>query len=386
MDGCTGTLSANLYGQIQYLWTPDDNGNGYYQWYWWDSVDPLVFKFSVGSSDLGDPILRFLYKDSHGQDKLFALGAAVGQPGETDFEARVDPSTGYIALKATMSGASLALPTTKNASVGLQAEGDSGYNFRITPTCCPKLNDSWPFFAEDPLASHIMDLRIERLPDFHASQTQTLCDNMAKAEAVAQLKIDRLAEYSQSIMLEEASMPTGGPAEWRHRDLPICMDLCDSPNVCLDTGDCACGQFSCKSRQRSPWALATESPNLFSQASRSNQSAWAEADYLSKEVNRSSWLRVLHPHAARYFSQQPRFPKINVTSLPENVQTQRTNEPDRYDNLLPGTPGCFTADSAMERGLKLLSSEYDPESFVFLPYYEGSHWVSWPAYILQEKL
>jgi len=67
---------------------------------------------------------------------------------------------------------------------------------------------------------------------------------------------------------------------------------------------------------------------------------------------------------------------MNVTRLPEAVQTYRDGHPEKFDKLLPKRPGCLTSDSAIERGLKLLSRSIGDDSLVFLPYYQASGWVS----------
>ncbi len=247
------------------------------------------------------------------------------------------------------------------------------YRFRLTPLCCPGKKSPWPFYSEDPLGSAINDFRYETVREFTASPTKTMCRRLQEASTEAQTKLDHLRAMSRSIELEQAPMRSGSPSEWRHRHMPICVNLCDRPTTCLDTGSCACVQASCIPRARYPFAAFANLPTL----SYPSTVDWAALsvhapDILVNQVAQSSWLNVLHPHAARYLSQNPEFPNIHLTKLPDDIQKDRDENPVDYDQVHSIDFGCFSAHAVLERVVKLVGQEYTPDSLVFLPYYSGT--------------
>lgn len=396
LDGCSGTLAADLEGQPFYAYfdshmswgdpnRPDINpGFG-----WRDEDEPQPWDFSVKKSSKG-AVIRFtrLAQDKKDDkvEKSYHVSFEVPEKGaminkETQFLAKVDPMTGYVSLQLEKSGFPLVPWDPKPPPGG--GENDpvpdpektalGAFRFRLTPFCCPGKASPWPFFRDDPLASAILDDRLEQHRRFNASQIITLCKRLEDAEHLVQQRLDKLASDPRPVKLEEAPLPTGKPHDWRFRNLDVCTNLCDHPTVCLDTGDCACGQASCIPRKRFPFSDYANLPYLSYPPPKLSLN-WGEIEgvdpaALSGLVEKSTWLNVLRPGARRYLARNPNFPAINVTRLPDDVEKARADDPEKYDKVQTEWHGCYSADSVMERGAKLLSHDYAANNLVFLP-----HW------------
>ncbi|ORY27093.1 hypothetical protein BCR39DRAFT_578143 [Naematelia encephala] len=364
LDGCTGTLAANVDDQPLYAYRVDAEEGALPTYGWRDEDEPTSWQFRVQPSQ-GKAAIRFARRLEDGSTDYYEAledGRLLGS--QSDFLADVDPISGYISLAFASSGAPL------NPSHGAKVKGNE-FRFRVTPFCCPGKPAPWPFFREDPLASAISDQRRETVRHFNASQRATLCQRLQDARDVAQHKLARLESYSRPIVLEQAPLPTGAPFEWRMRNLDACTNLCDHPTVCVDTGKCACAQAACVPRPRFPFGSHANLPDLSYPSPKIDWNAITghDPDVLVDQVSKSSWLNVLRPGARRYLSRFPDFPIVNLTKLPDDVQTHRDHDPDEYDRLQTAWHGCFSADSVMERGIKLLSQEYTDQSLVFMPYY-----------------
>ena len=385
LDGCTGTVAAEGPGQVGYLFQNDDETDLSVRWGWRDDVEPQTWNFHVETEEAGGgAVIRFARQDSEGQEEYFQVresGQILGE-GETRFLAPVDPSTGYISLVLASSERPLESPYIDMTPLIPRQIGRT-HSFRITPFCCPGKKSPWPFFKEDPLASAINDLRFEVTRNFTASPTKTACHRIQEALDVAQAKLDRLQAMSSPVQLQQAPLPFGSPADWRHRHLPICSNLCDHPTICLDTAACACAQSSCVPRLRFPFTAFANLPGLSYPAPTLDWAALSvhDPDILVTQVAQSSWRNVLRPAAARYLGRDPEFPLINLTKLPDEVQRDRDGNPNDYDQVRSTGFGCFSADAVLERGVKLISRAYTPDSLVFLPYYAGTKSVRPPSLV-----
>lgn len=359
LDGCTGTIGVDGPENLEYLYQKDGEGSAPPTWEWRDDDEPQTWQFTVQSG----PIIRLSREDAKGREGFFEVpeeGRLLGS--QSRFGARVDPETGYISLSYL----------SKSPYTPQHLKGTSfGQRFRITPFCCPGKPTPWPFYREDPLASAINDQRLETYRLFNASQVNTRCQRLEQALHVADDKLARLEEYTTPITLDVAPLPTGVPADWRFRSLNFCTNLCDHPTICVDTGNCACSQSSCTPRARFPFGRFANLPDLSYPPTKIdwNSISGHDPDVLVDQVAKSSWLNVLRPSARRYLSRDPEFPAINLTRIPDEDQKHRDENPDEYDRLQTAWHGCFSADSVMERGVKLLSDVYKPGSLVFMPYY-----------------
>jgi hypothetical protein len=368
LDGCTGTISVNGPEQIEYLQKAEGEGS---KFEWVDSDEPQTWQFSV-SHKSRDVRIRFFQIGQEGQDTYFEAtepGHLLGS--RTEFAAKVDSQTGFVALSFPSSQADMVpehLLTSKNK-----------IQYRLTPFCCPGKPTPWPFYVEDPLASAINDQRRETVRQFNASQPTIACDRLRTAVDVAKARLDRLDALTNPSKLDKAPLPTGTAGEWRLRSLDPCRNLCDHPTVCLDTGNCACVQSSCIFDQRFPFAAFANRPSLSYPPPSVNWDDLSahDPDVLIKQVAEFSWLNVLRPPARRYLGRNPVFPPVHLTRLPDEVQTHRDANSIDFDKVQSTWHGCFSADAAMERGFRLLSREYTPESLVFMPYYAGTLMVSY---------
>ena len=376
LDGCTGTVAAEGPGQIGYLFQNNEETDAFERWGWRDDVEPQVWKFHVEPLAPGhDAIIQLSHEDHRGDTQFFE-GRADGQilgGLESRLKASIDPSTGYVSLTLASSNKPLGVTSIDMHPLILRQIARAR-RFRLTPFCCPGKRSPWPFFREDPLASAINDLRFETVRNFEASPSKTFCHRVGAALDVARAKLDRLDRMPQPIELKEAPLPQGPPAEWRHRDLPICTNLCDHPTVCLDTGTCACAQASCVPRLRFPFASFANLPGVSYPSSTLDWAALSvhDPDILVNQVATSSWRNVVRPYAARYLSRNPGFPMSHLAQLPDDIQRDRNDNAEDYDRVHSTGFGCFSADSVLERGVKLISRDYSTDSLVFLPYYAGT--------------
>lgn len=396
LDGCSGTLAADLEGQPFYAyydshmtWSDPNRPDITPGFGWRDEDEPQPWDFSVQKQGKEALITFTRLAEDKADDKVLKpydvvfeareKGAMLNK--ETQFRAQVDPQTGYVSLKLAKARLPLVpwhpkpppgggdddpVPNPEKTALG-------DFRFRLTPFCCPGKPSPWPFFRDDPLASSILDTRLERHRYFNASQISTLCSRLESAERLVKRRLEKLASDPRPIKLEQAPLPTGKPHDWRFRNLDVCTNLCDHPTVCVDTGDCACGQASCLPRPRFPFHDYANLPYL-SYPPPKLSLHWddieaVDPDALSGLVERSTWLNVLRPGARRYLSRKPDFPSISVTKLPDDVEKARADDPEKYDKVQTEWHGCYSADSVMERGAKLLSHDYKRDDLVFLP-----HW------------
>jgi hypothetical protein len=247
----------------------------------------------------------------------------------------------------------------------------------LTPFCCPGKPAPWPFFEEDPLASAISDTRTGKYRYFNASQAVTLCTRLDQAKMAVRSRLAVLEQLVRPYQLSEAPLPAGQPHEWRQRGLDHCTNLCDHPTICLDTGDCACTQSACVARVRYPFTAFANVSGLSYPPPTIN---WDEVEtndplILIRKVASSSWLNVLRPHARRYLQGTPNWPNIHLTSLPDDVQANRDMNWGDFNKLQSTPHGCFSADSVLERGVKMLATDYESDSLVFMPYFAGTQMV-----------
>lgn len=369
LDGCSGTLGVDGPSGMEYLAMKTDSGE-LPAWEWLDTDSIQTWKFHVNSVQ-GDHVVFSFTQESGGKDITFATtekGHLFGS--QSRFAASIIPGTNYVSIAFEDSGNPL-IPEH-------MADRVRETRYRLTPFCCPGKSAPWPFFEEDPLASAISDTRTGTHRDFNASQSATMCDRLDDARTVVMSRLSRIDPLVRPFHLEEAILPTGQPYAWRQRGLDHCTNLCDHPTICLDTGSCACAQSACVSRVRYPFFAFANVSGLSYPPPTIN---WDEVEtndplILIRKVASSSWLNVLRPHARRYLQSSLSWPTIHLTRLPDDVQENRDTNWGDFNKLQSTPHGCFSADSVMERGVKLLSTEYKPDSLVFMPYFAGTQMAS----------
>jgi nucleoside-diphosphate-sugar epimerase len=369
LDGCTGTVGVNGPGGMEYLSTAT-NDNNLRTWKWLDTDEVQLWKFNVEAKGSDHAVISFTQES--GREKVEFQATREGHlfGVQSRFEARVNSISGHVSLSFEGSETELVPDHMLDQSLDVR--------YRLTPFCCPGKPSPWPFYEEDPLASAITDTRLGTHRYFNASQSQTLCDRLSAAKRVAEHRLQGLEAISPPFKLDLADLPSGQPYQWRSRGLDHCTNLCDHPTTCLDTGDCACASSACVPRIRYPFTAFANVTGLSFPPPTIN---WDEVEtndplILIRKVASSSWLNVLRPHARRYLQSTPNWPAVHLTSLPDDVQVNRDTNWGDFDKLQSTPHGCFSADSVMERGIKLLNQDYTSDSLVFMPYYAGTQMVS----------
>lgn len=369
LDGCSGSIGVDGPNGIEYL-TLDTGDHKTLKWEDLDEVQ--AWTFNVQKSTANHVVYRFTQTVDK-QDVVFQSPEGRHIFGaQSDFIAQIDSRTGYVKLSFAES---------RNPFVPQHMLDDTKVaQFRLTPFCCPGKPAPWPFFKTDPIASAIRDDRLGTVRYFNASQVDTLCDRLRKAERVASERLSNLRSLSPPYNFQEKPLPSGQPYEWRNRGLDHCNNLCDHPTVCLDTGDCACATSACVPRLRYPF---TAFSNVSGLSYPPPSIHWDEVEtvdplILVKRVAQSSWLNVLRPHARSYLQSVPNWPDIHLTRLPDEVQENRDVNWGDFNKLQSTWHGCFSADSVLERGVKDLSQEYKRDSLVFMPYFAGTQMVRLP--------
>ena len=371
LSGCTVNVVGNSRGEMSYLDLDLHTQDMGQKWRWSWTFEPRSYGFNL--TEKADGKLGF--RLGHERRGLYeVVNVTLADGSHTDFKVGIDESTGYVFLSVANDGGYFLPPSAKNISTRVSPDKPAQPSFRIIPVCCEK-PAPWPFMDEVPLASAINDLKYEKTAPFAGSQHRTLCDRMTRALQVVEDHLDRLDNHLLPLHLDQAEMPTGKPHEWKHRHMKTCTNLCDHPMTCLDTGDCACVLSCCTSIGRFPFASVANLDQL-SYPPVTRVIDPNDDQSLINLVKQKSWLNVLRPAASRYLGREPELPKVHVTQLPPAVQEHRLMENWKYDRFLPGKPGCYSADSMLERGLRSLNTSYGDDHFTFLPYFQGSLWVS----------
>lgn len=406
LHGCSGTLAADVDGQPFYaFWDPDmkeDPNNGKQatpaMYGWRDDSGPQAWEFQVRKKGRRAQLSlkRFVPDSKDGDGKVVEPGKwiqfeAINPENplrhEIYFTADVDPDTGYVSLSfpsgpMLVPWVALPPPGGKNEEMPDHTKTALGdFRFRLTPFCCPGRQAPWPFFRDDPVTANVLDYRLEKTRVFNASQINMLCSRLKDAQGLAEVRLERLKSDPAPHKLELAPFPMGRPFDWRNRGRDVCTNLCDHPTLCVDTGNCACGQAACSTKPRFPFAaFANRRLNTTSYPAEVSwewdgltddaQTPSSSHTSLQERVNEGSWLNVLHPYARRYLMSNPHYHPVTVTAIPAEEEKERLNDPDKFNRVQTEWHGCFSADSVMERATQLISTEYKKDSsLVFLPYY-----------------
>jgi hypothetical protein len=367
LDGCNGSVVTYGADRVGYL-KSDDSQEGNFWWPYDDmNIEPAIWTFEVTDHSDDEVKVRLWRSGQHFEIRNEGRNGE----GESHFRARIDAATGHVRLDSE-SGRPI---------FGSSDQDEDRQLFRLTPYCCPNKEAPWPFMAEDPLASAMFDYRDIVQDDWvqgylSGSRRKTRCARLDRARAVARGKLDRLASLPKPIKLARVPLPTGSATEWRQRDLPACANDCDHPTVCLDTGACMCVESACPVRSRFPIASLAGLSTLSHPSTIAEEPDLLHPDVLKESVGRSNWLANVRPQAARYLARVPEFMPINLTRLPDDIQRLRDDDAERFDKLQTNANGCFSADSALERGVKNMSRPVTGDGLVFLPQYAWAEQVS----------
>jgi len=378
LNGCTGYLSVR---------NPKD-GLPYYARIQWHkdmllyAVNPEMFHFEVRKKGNGAASLTLsaIIPDKGAQvnytwvpQEIFKGEIDAVDPKDGEFEATVEPETGY--LRLTRPNGTLFIPDEE-----LEEASNNGpkYIWRIAPICCLDKPAPWPFYRDEALASNVGDSRVRQKDDFDASQIKTMCTHLAEAEAYATARLDKLKATPQPIKLEERSLPTGRAPDWRMRQLPeVCNTLCDHPTFCVDTGNCMCGHAAnCAPPPRFPWAKYANMPTLSYPTPSTDFTENTDGKTaLEARVARSSWANVLSSDARRYLANSPEWPATTALHAIDKVEQFKTVNASDWYVVRNDEWGCFSADTVMDRAAHLISKPYTNESIVFMPFYQFNKFI-----------
>jgi hypothetical protein len=387
LNDCAGILSRaqDATGIVAYAnFIPRDkngewNDTTVFEW----KLDPSVFNFSIAPSDYDDQTAKFSLRimSKQGENAEVNISPEVK---ETEFLARLHPTTGYLNLRH-IDGSPLPRMLQKRQVPNaddldeLAAEYNEehaqlfDYDYRIVPTCCPGKPAPWPLFREDSIASNILDTRKGKFESFNASQIVTTCQRMKDAARHAEVRLENF-KLLKDTPLEEAQLPTGRAADWRlRRYSDICSTLCGHPTFCLDTGDCTCGHSAaCVPRKRFPFSDFANMPILsYPPVKPTDQGDKA----LVERVKRSLWTNNLGPDARRYFTSSPQWPALTTVRDPDDLEKIKVENATKFFSLHNSWMGCFSADTVMERASKMISKPYSDNSLVFLPFYSVNDFI-----------
>jgi hypothetical protein len=392
LDGCLGNVAASLDGTIGLLdYEPPKEGqvDGLREWRWTDTIHPWTFKFDVKEKEDGRVRLiirdwtnkkswrEFIHEETGAIFNITNRLPGGPDDSDTEFIMTVHSGTGHIALQHASTGFHLKPPKKDGETISITREpGPNPYMFRLIPVCCAGQNAPWPFFQEDPVASLINDHKRVVRHLFNASSVDEACQRLSIAHQVVKLNLDRLKEYARPITLGMGELPLGKYNEWAFAERDSCSNLCDHPTICLDTQSCACVKSNCVPQARFPFSAYANVDRLSYGEDHDTALKTDPRLSLVEQVNRTSWLSVLHAPASRYLSRNPAFPRINVGSIPPDLQASYDAEPDRFTDF-HNINGCFSADVSFWRTIELMDRNATvPPALTFVPVLERFGFVS----------
>ncbi|KAF8342878.1 uncharacterized protein EI90DRAFT_3030555 [Cantharellus anzutake] len=230
--------------------------------------------------------------------------------------------------------------------------------FRISPICCEG-PAPWPFLRDDPLDYSVEFQRSSLERPFSASPSRAICNRLERASD----KVKRELETLSTEKLKE-SKGTGMsrlPVEWVDADLPACLNVCDHPTICVDTGDCQCVLSSCLARERRLVPAVSDPASISFPLSGPGETT------LGDMVKRSRWQNVLRPLAASFVAANIPFPRVHAASLPEVDRI--FNEEHQIHKIQ--NAHCFSADSQLERAVRLIGiGAGDDAEMTYVPNYQ----------------
>ena len=250
----------------------------------------------------------------------------------------------------------------------------------MTVLCCPSEGD-WPLLLDDCESKTVIsgvsgsysgacidesaDMRFGstgQIP-FNASRRDHLCQ---RAEHAARFNEARGAAISVAEMTDAPPL-TPLPHQWTLKDLPPCWNDCDSPTVCVQTGDCRCVQADhCRPRRENP--LLSLKQRSIEAASPGKSHLGAFAGYgtnLQEAVTLMHWHDVLLPAARQAIVAHPEFIKIHVA---DGYEGQEIIESADCHKL--AATHCFSADSVLYRAMRHLSVPAQEADLIVLPVYQ----------------
>lgn len=251
--------------------------------------------------------------------------------------------------------------TTQSTFFALDNVGTSPlenhYDMRMTVLCCSSEGD-WPLLLDDYESADIRYGSTGQIP-FNASRRLHLCQRAEKA-----------VEYNTARLSASDNVPAklnALPIRWANKDLPVCWNDCDSPTVCVQTGDCRCVQAdSCPPRRENPILTLNKPKHIPLKDDKSHLGAFKSfSPVLAQRVAVTDWRDVLLPSAREAIAAHPELIKVHVA---DGYPDQERIESASCHKLQP--THCFSADSILYRAMRHISVPADQADLVVLPVYQ----------------
>jgi hypothetical protein len=195
---------------------------------------------------------------------------------------------------------------------------------------------------------------------FNSSRRTHTCK---RSEEAVRYNTDRSRQIRQGTAAKRLET-AWQPHQWAIKDLPTCWNDCDSPVVCVQTGDCRCVPVDCPPRRDNP-LLGLKTPSTPKAGYSPLGVHKGYSGTLIKATERMDWQDVLLPQARAYLAAHPDFIKVHVA---DGYEGQEAIEAAKCHQLQD--THCFSADNIMYRAMRHISVPAEDAELVVLPVYQ----------------
>ncbi|WWC63549.1 uncharacterized protein I303_106153 [Kwoniella dejecticola CBS 10117] len=395
LDGCTVNLGFDHDGWIHHVKCEDGrhctaDGEKVTAMNWNQSVF-IVHK--VSGANKNERTARVIFEEEKGmgylgyrrddQDEVgLELFPKTSLEGQMEFDVEVNRHGSFLRLLIPNTGKQIhALSNSTDSSTYFTLEPttkwiDPHFDTRMNILCCPSEGD-WPLLLDDYESADIRFGSTGQIP-FNSSRRLHLC---GQAEKAVMHNFDRLSVAKQAVNKvengQEAHVWKGDhgantksqPHSWALKDLPACYNDCNSPAICIQTGECKCVQADhCQPKRENPILSLYPIASPDSDTGKGKSHLGSLAGYspiLVNAVNKTDWRDILLPAAREALRVNPNFIKVHVA---DGYKGQETIEASSCHNLQ--TKHCFSADSIMYKALRHLQVPAEEAELIIVPVYQ----------------
>ncbi|WWC71348.1 uncharacterized protein I206_105303 [Kwoniella pini CBS 10737] len=302
--------------------------------------------------------------------------------GQIEFDIEVNRHGSFLRLLIPDTGRQIhALSNSTDSSTWFTLEPttrwiDPHFDMRMNVLCCPSEGD-WPLLLDDYESADIRFGSTGQIP-FNSSRRLHLC---GQAEKAIMHNFDRLSAAKQAVNKVENGQEAHAwesdhgvntksePHSWALKDLPACYNDCNSPAICIQTGDCKCVQADhCQPRRENSILSLNPiaSPEISSDTAKSQLGSLAGySPILLNAVSKTDWRDILLPSAREALRINPDFVKVHVA---DGYKGQDTIEASDCHKLQ--TKHCFSADSIMYKALRHMQVPAEEAELIIVPVYQ----------------
>ncbi|WWC90586.1 uncharacterized protein L201_005522 [Kwoniella dendrophila CBS 6074] len=305
--------------------------------------------------------------------------------GQVEFDVEVNPHSSSLRLLIPDTGKQIhALSNDTDSSTWFTLEPTTRwlhphFDMRMNILCCPSEGD-WPLLLDDYESADMRFGSTGQIP-FNASRRLHLC---GQAEQAVMHNFDRLFAAKQAVNKvengQEAHVWKGdhgastkkSPHSWALKDLPACYNDCNSPAICLQTGECKCVQADhCQPKRENPilslYPFGEEPSSVGSTSTKSHLGSLAGySNVLVNAVNKTDWKDILLPFARNYLNENPNFLKVYVADGYKGQEEIESSDCHKLQNK-----HCFSADSILYKALRHLQvSSPEEAELIIVPVYQ----------------